>query len=443
MYRSMWNPEMETMTPDARRKMETEKLGKQLAYVHASSEFYIRKFREAGVDPTGLRAPEELARLPFTTKAELRESQDRCPPFGDFLATTAEKISRIHRTSGTTGKFLFTALTRNDIRQTNECGARAFWPGGLRPHHTVIHCFNYCLWAGGYTDHSSLETTGASVVPFGVRNANQLVRIVKEARVNAISSVPTYPNYLENIVREELRMEPAELGIKLGLFGGEPAMENADFRQRMEATWGMKASNANYGMSEVLSNFASICDEGQVLHFLGNGAVLVQLIDPHSEEDVEIKPGQRGELVVTNLDREAQPLVRYRTRDVLDILATDPCVCGRTGFRFRVIGRSDDMLHVKGINVFPSGVAMVLEKMIPGTNGEFQIVLRHPAPYERLHILVEAGSRSPGEGPEVLCREIEKRIQETLTFKADVELVPPGSIARTEMGKAIRVVRAY
>lgn len=443
MYRKMWNEEMEAIAPGAQRALEQAALARQLEYVYARSPFYRRKFREAGLAPGEIRDAEELCRLPFTTKAELRESQEREPPWGDFLAAPRESVIRVHRTSGSTGKFLYTALTAGDIRQTNECGARAFWAGGLRPHHTVVHCLNYCLWMGGYTDHSNLEATGATVIPFGARNSRQLVRVIQEARVDALSSTPSYPNYLEGIVREELGIEPIALGLRLGLFGGEPALEDPAFRQRLEETWGMRASNANYGMSDVLCNFASVCDEVQELHFLGQGALLAQLIDPWTGEDLAPEAGSRGELVLTHLAREAQPLVRYRTRDMVEIRGTSPCRCGRTGFRFRVIGRSDDMLHVKGINVFPSGIAEVLNALVPGVTGEFQVVLTHPAPYDHLDIRVEHGEGiRPGE-MEALRRKIEGKLQETLTFGARVVLVPPQSISRTEMGKAVRVVREF
>lgn len=443
MYPNMWNLEMESIGPEAQRRMEQEKLERQLAYVASESAFYARKYGKAGLSVSAIRHPEELHRLPFTTKAELRTSQETDPPYGDFLAAPREAISRVHRTSGSTGKFLYTALTKKDIQQTNDCGARAFWAGGLRPHHTVVHCLNYCLWAGGYTDHSNLETTGAAVIPFGVKNSRQLVEVMKAAQVNAISGTPSYPNYLEEVVREVLHIEPIELGIRLGLFGGEPALENPEFKRRLEQTWGMRAANANYGMSDVLCNFASVCDHVDSLHFLGQGALLAQLIDPAAEEDVPIEAGRRGELVLTNLDREAQPLVRFRTRDVIDVVDTGPCACGRTGFRFRIVGRSDDMLHVKGINVFPSGVADVLDRMVPDVTGEFQIQLRHPAPYDHLPVLVERGGHVPEERWEALRRDIEGRIQDGLSFRAEVELVAPGSIPRSEMGKTRRVVRTH
>ena len=442
MYSTIWNAQMEAITPSDQRVMEQDKLSRQLDYVYAMSPFYQRKFQQVNLTPDCIRSPEDLAQLPFTTKAELYESQVRYSPFGDYLAAPRESVMTIHRTSGSTGRFIYTALSKKDMDQTNECGARAFWAAGLRPHHTVVHCLNYTLWAGGYTDHRNLEKTGATVVPFGVGNSSQLVRVIQDLKIDAISSTPPYPNRLENVVREELGIEPAELGLKLGLFGGEPGLEIPSLRKRIEETWGIRASNANYGMSDALSNFASVCDEANELHFQGQGAVVAQTLDPSTGEDIPIEEGVTGELVLTNLDREAQPLIRYRTRDLIKILGVKPCRCGRTGFRFIVVGRSDDMLQVKGINVFPSGIAEVLNSMVPEVTGEFQVVLGHPGPYDALDILVES-ERSNGPEIAALRRHVESEIKRTLTFTATVKLVPRGSIPATEVGKMIRVVKRF
>ena len=442
MPAAIWDPEMEAITPSGQRAMEHKKLVRQLDYVYANSPFYKRKFQQAGLTPNHIKGPEDLSRLPFTTKAELCEAQEHVPPFGDYLAAPLESVMTIHRTSGSTGRFIYTALTKKDMEQTNECGARAFWAAGLRPCHTVVHCLNYTLWAGGYTDHRTLERTGATVIPFGVGNLAQLVRVIRELNVDAISSTPSYPNRLENVVREELGIEPRKLGLKLGLFGGEPGLEIPGFRKRIEKTWEMKALNANYGMSDALSNFASVCDEVYELHFQGQGAVLAQLVDPSTCQDVPIAEGLTGELVLTNLDREAQPLIRYRTRDLINIRGVGPCTCGRTGFRFGVVGRSDDMLHVKGINVFPSGIAQVLDTMVPDVTGEFQVVLSHPGPYDGLDILVETDSGT-GPGAEALKRRIEAEIKQALTFNVTAQLVPVGSVPSTEVGKVLRVVKKY
>ncbi|WP_027362978.1 phenylacetate--CoA ligase family protein [Desulfospira joergensenii] len=443
MERTMFNPDMESMSEPDRKNLERSLLLEQIDYVYSQSPMYREKFSKAGINKDKIKDPRDLCLLPFTTKQELRESQKRQPPFGDFLAAPVEQVNRVHRTSGTTGSFIYTALTRQDLDLTHDCGARAFWAGGLRPHHRVIHCLNYCMWMGGYTDHANLEATGAAVIPFGVGNSKQLIQVIKDAGINAISSTPSYPKHLEKVLAAEFDIKPMDLGLELGLFGGEPGLENPVYRERMEATWGMKAQNANYGVSDVLCNFASVCPDNYKLHFLGQGGLLVQLIDPLTLEDIPITDGAVGEMVLTHLKKQAQPLVRYRTSDLMEILETGPCECGRTGFRFRIVGRADDMMHVKGINVFPNGIAMVLENMVPRVTGEFQVVLDHPSPYTSLNIKVEHGALVGPEEMEDLKLKIETAIKETLNFRGIVELVKPDSIERTRMGKARRVIRNY
>jgi len=443
MEQTMFNPELESISETDLKKMEHGLLLDQIEYVYANSRFYQDKFKAAEIGKARIKNVQDLSLLPFTTKQELRESQKRMAPFGDFLAAPPAQVNRVHRTSGTTGSFIYTALTKKDLDLTHNCGARSFWAAGLRPHHRVVHCLNYCMWMGGYTDHANLETTGAAVIPFGVGNSKQLIQIIRDAGINAISSTPSYPNHLEKIVRSEFTMEPRELGLELGLFGGEPGLENPVYRERIESTWGMKAQNANYGVSDVLCNFASVCLENYKLHFLGQGALLVQLIDPMTLEDIPITDGVVGEMVLTHLQKQAQPLVRYRTSDLMEILETGPCSCGRTGFRFRIVGRADDMLHVKGINVFPNGIARVLADMFPDVTGEFQIILDHPSPYTSLNIKVEHGPHITQDQMPGLKAVIESKIKETLNFRGNVELVIPDSIERTKMGKARRVIRNY
>ena len=443
MERTMWNPAMEAISLSDQNKLEQQKLMAQIEYVFSNSTMYQEKYSQAGMSPKDISCVQDLAKLPFTTKTDLRESQVRKPPYGDFLAASSDRVNRVHRTSGATGQFIYTALTHNDLKMTNDCGARAFWAAGLRPHHRVVHCLNYCLWMGGYTDHSNLELTGATVFPFGVGNSRQLVRVIRDAGISVISSTPSYPAYLEDVVRDELGIEPKELGLRLGLFGGESGLENPSYRNRIADTWGMQPQNANYGVSDVLCNFASVCNETYQLHFLAQGALLAQLVDPTTGEDIPLEDGVKGELVLTHLEKEAQPLVRYRTSDILEILGTDPCRCGRTGFRFRVVGRADDMLNVKGVNVFPNGISQVIQEMVPDLNGEFQVVLDHPSPYTGLNLSVEHGADIDLDQKDAIARKLEGKIKAVLNFKAQVNMVPPQSIQRTEMGKAVRVLRRY
>ncbi|MDA0702963.1 MAG: hypothetical protein O3A96_06960 [Proteobacteria bacterium] len=202
-YPALLDPDWEAISPGDLARAEAEALRRQVEYVAGAGAFYQRKFAEAGIGPAAIRSADDLEKLPFTTKAELRESQEREPPFGDFLACDPAKVARIHRTSGSTGQFVYTALSASDIDWTTRVGARAFWAAGLRPHHRVVHCLNYQLWMGGFTDHTNLERTGAAVMPFGVGNTRLLVRVIRDAGIDAISGTPSYPRVLESVVREE------------------------------------------------------------------------------------------------------------------------------------------------------------------------------------------------------------------------------------------------
>jgi phenylacetate-CoA ligase len=189
------------------------------------------------------------------------------------------------------------------------------------------------------------------VVPFGVGNTERLLETILDLRITAISCTPSYPSLLEKILRAAHR-RARDLGLRLGLFGGEPGLDNADFRQNLEATWGFRARNANCGMSEVLSNFASQCERTGDLHFHGADAIFAEIVDP-AGNGLPIREGSTGELVCTHLAKECQPLIRYRTRDLITVTGTGLCDCGRTSWRFRVTGRTDDMFNVRGVNVFP------------------------------------------------------------------------------------------
>ena len=210
----------------------------------------------------------------------------------------------------------------------------------------------------------------------------------------------------------------------------------------MEEIWGMRAMDANFGMADVLSIMGSECEQRQGLHFQAGGIVTVELIEPETGTPLAFSDGAEGELVYTHLVKEAQPLVRYRARDVVRILGTGPCACGRSTFRFRVLGRSDDMLHVRGVNVFPTGVGNVLAQLGDRLSGEFQIVVDHPPPHQYLRIRVELISGLQPEQAADLVPQAAHMLRERLSFRADVELVPYGTLPRTEQ-KARRVIRTY
>jgi len=394
-----------------------------------------RRVWGAAVPPASLAG---LAELPLVDKEMLRDSQRVYPPFGDYLAADAAKVARIHRTSGTTGTAMNLALSERDAHETAVVGARAQSAGGLGPGHRVIHCLNYRLWMGGVTDHMTLEATGATVVPFGVGDTELLIRTICELNVTAISCTPSYPAVLERVLAERFPdLKPRDLGLKLGMFGGEAGLDNADFRARLEATWGFKVRNANYGVSDVFCNFAGQSELDTDLHFVALDILHPELIDPATAAPIAWTEGARGELVLTHLSRECQPLVRFRTGDILQIIGTARAACGRTAPRFQVVGRSDDMVVVRGINAFPTQVAATINRFAE-LSGEYRIVLDGPGPYDALPVEAEAAEGQTGNAG--LAAALERRIKQDIGITAAVTLLPFGALPRSE-GKTRRVIR--
>jgi phenylacetate-CoA ligase len=368
---------------------------------------------------------EDLARFPFTTKEELRESQSESPPYGDFVCADDLDIVRIHLSSGTTGKPLVVAYTEADLAASAEVGARAFWAAGVRPDDTVLHCLSYSFYTGGLADHAALEATGAAMVPVGLGQSGRVLELWSDLRPTTLFSTITYPLHLAETAAER-GLDPRRLGLAKLIVTGEPGGQIAPTRRRLEQLWGATVGDT-YGLSDVWGTLAGECEERDGLHFSGQGATLVELVDPEGDERLEIEPGARGELVFTHLLREASPLIRFRSRDVAEIVGVE-CPCGRTGFRFRVVGRSDDMFRVRGVNVFPSAVEELLRER--GVD-RFAIVLDRFPVEPPVKILVEGVN-----GRE---RELAEAVRARLEFTCEIAAA---SLPRSE-GKSKLLYRAY
>jgi phenylacetate-CoA ligase len=409
---------------------------RQRDYVAARSPLHRRAWQGAA-PPLSLAALEEL---PLIDKEMLRRSQRDHPPFGDYLAAPAGSIARIHRTSGTTGTAMNLALSAADAHETAIVGARAQSAAGLGPGHRVVHCLNYRLWMGGFSDHTTLEATGASVVPFGIGETQLLVRTIRELGITAISCTPSYPAVLARIIEEHFPgLKPRDLGLRLGLFGGEGGLDNPDFRRRLEEVWGFKVRNANYGVTDVFCNFAGQSELSDDLHFMALDVLHPELIAPESGAVLPWREGEQGELVLTHVSRECQPLVRFRTGDIVLLTGTGRAPCGRSAPRFRVVGRSDDMVVVRGINAFPAQIAAILNRD-DRLSGEYRIVLADPGPYDFLPVEAELAASHAGVAPDGLAATVAAAIKRDLGLTARVALLPFGTLPRTE-GKTRRVIR--
>jgi len=431
-YRKYWDEEIETMPPDKLEELESARLRDQLAYICAKSRFYKTKFDKAGVDLSQIASVKDLHRLPFTTKDDLRQTQAEFGGLGGHQCALISDIVRIQGTSGTTGRPLYIGLTRRDAAVWADLFARHGWTGGLRPDDVMINPADFGLFVGGLSESFGAEHLGVTVIPLPLVSAGiqKLLDTMVEFRPTVLFSTPSATMFLEKIVRDMLGKKPAEMGFKIGFMAGEALAE--EDRRHIEATWGVKARNF-YGMADVAADMAAECEEADGMHFCAQGAVVAELIDPGSLEPLEMRDGAEGEIVFTTIYREATPVIRYRIRDVVRIKA-DACRCGRTSFRFRVIGRTDDMLKVKGVNVFPSAVKEVVASFAPRTTGEMRIVLEKPGPAvaKNLPIKVEHGSGLSSQDLEALKEQLVRTIREKLVFRAEIELVPPDTFPKSE-----------
>ncbi|MDA4114447.1 MAG: AMP-binding protein [Thaumarchaeota archaeon] len=442
MGKRYWNEIVETMPKEEVVGLQEENLRSLLTYVGRSSDFYKRKFEESGMAMDHIKGIRDLSKLPFTTKDELRLSQERFPPFGDYLAVPANQVRRIHRTAGTTGRPLYIALTEKDIGALCVSGARCVWAAGIRPGDRVMHCFNFCLYMGGYSDITFFEHAGVAVVPFGVGNSKLLVRTMKDVRARAIYCTPSYLRILSPLVKEELGIEPRDLGLKIAIISGEAGIQNPSYREEIENMWGLKTVDV-YGMSDVLTAFASECEYRSGFHLLAPDYLLIELIDPTTGERKEIADGEVGEFVYTTLQKEGQPLIRYRSGDAVKIVGTDRCGCGRTGFRFIVSGRSDEMLAYKGVKAFPIAIQDAISVLKPDITGEIQLIAKG-MPVESVTLKVEYEElRVESDRVEEMTTRIEDRVRQINGMTVRVELVATKDWKPvfTQTGKIKKLIR--
>jgi phenylacetate-CoA ligase len=424
-WAAYFDEQTETMPAAWTRRLEEDLLADQVTRCYERSPFWRRKLSMAGVRPEHVLGAGDLPRIPLTTKEELRASQDAEPPLGDFACADPVDVVRVHLTSGTTGKPLVLGYTAEDLKTSARIGARAFWTAGVRPDDVVLHCLNYSFYTGGLIDHHSLEETGATMVPVGLGQSKRLLEVWDDLRPTALFSTLTYPLYLAETAQQG-GVEPDRLGLRKLVVAGEPGGQLTGTRARLEGLWGATLRDT-YGLSDVWGTFAAECEAREGLHFSGQDGVLVELIDPDSGESREIEPGATGELVFTHLAREASPVIRFRSRDLAEILGLE-CACGRTGFRFRVAGRSDDMFRVRGVNVFPSSLEGVLREH--GLD-RFAVVLERFPVEPPVEVLVE--------GVDGREEELAEAVKERLGFTC---VVRAATLPRVE-AKAKRLYRLY
>jgi len=425
-----WNETYETMPETALREFQLEKLRKTVAWVYQRVPFYRAKLDEAGLVPEDIQSLEDLPRLPFTIKSDLRDSY----PFGLFAVPPQECV-RIHASSGTTGKPITGGYTREDMAQWGECMARTLWAAGVRPSDLCQNAYNMGLFTGGLGFLNGAETLGATLVPSGSGQTERQIILIQDFKTTVIFSTPSYALTIAEKAGE-LGINLRESSLRIGIFGAEPWSE--EMRREIEERLGIEAMEA-YGLTEMGGpGVAFSCREKKGLH-INEDHFIAEIIDPVTEEPLPL--GEEGELVLTAIQRRAMPLIRYRVRD-LTRLYREPCGCGRTFLKMeRVRARSDDMLIVNGVNLFPSQIESLLLEF-PELSPHYVIVVSKHGYLDRLAIDVEARREIYDLGEEKL-REIEVRVQNRIKgiigLSARVRIVPYKIIERSE-GKAKRVI---
>lgn len=426
----IWDREHECMSRSALERLQLERLKTTVSRCYERIPFYHRKMDDLGVKPSDIHSLADVRKLPFTVKDDMRANY----PYGLFAAPLKEVV-RIHSSSGTTGKPTVVGYTRNDLELWAEVCARFICAAGVTEDDVAQVTFGYGLFTGGFGLHYGLEKVGASVIPAAAGNTERHLMLMQDFGSTALIGTPSYALHLGEAVNEAgIR---GKIKLRWGLFGGEPWTDQ--MRAEIQEKLGLSATD-NYGLSEIIgpgvAGECEMCKDG--MH-ISEDHFLVEVIDPETLEPVDY--GQTGELVITTLTKEACPILRYRTRDITR-LNPEPCKCGRTTMRMeKVRGRTDDMLIIRGVNVFPSQIESVLLE-IEGTEPHYMLVVYKEGAMDVLEVWVEVSERIFSDEMKQL-RQLEERIksrlQSVLGLSVKLKLVEPRTIARSE-GKAKRIM---
>ncbi|MEQ6310625.1 phenylacetate--CoA ligase PaaK [Delftia acidovorans] len=416
---------IETASRDEIASLQLLRLRWSLQHAYDNVPHYRRAFDEKGVHPSDLRTLSDLARFPFTTKKDLRENY----PFGMF-AVPRQKVARVHASSGTTGKPTVVGYTLNDIDNWANLVARSIRAAGGRPGDMVHVAYGYGLFTGGLGAHYGAERAGCTVVPMSGGQTEKQVQLIQDFRPDIIMVTPSY---MQVIVEEMQRqgMDPRESSLRIGIFGAEPWTEA--MRREIEGKAGLDAVDI-YGLSEVMGpGVASECVESKDGPVIWEDHFYPEIIDPDTGE--VLPDGSEGELVFTSLSKEAMPIIRYRTRDLTRLLAPTSRSFRRMG---KIVGRSDDMLIIRGVNLFPTQIEEIVLQNAQ-LSGQYQLVVTRDGNLDRLAVRCEMQPGTQGD-TEALALWVQQRIKTLVGVSAEVEVLRPDSIERTLVGKARRVI---
>lgn len=428
----MFQQDLETLPKDELKELQLKRLQDLCARLYANVPFYQRKFDEIGITPKDIKSLSDIKYLPFTEKQDLRDNY----PYGMF-AMPKENIVRLHASSGTTGKATVVGYTARDIRNWANCMARSFTSVGLNQKDMIHIAYGYGLFTGGLGAHYGAEQLGAVAIPMSGGSTKRQVQLMRDFGATALCCTPSYALYLAE-AGLDAGINFKELPLRIGVFGAEPWTEV--MRHEIEEKLAIKAYNI-YGLSEVMGpGVACECESSAAGHMhIQEDHFYPEIIDPVTGE--QLPEGEEGELVLTTLTKEGLPLLRYRTRDITSINTT-PCACGRTFRRItRLKGRSDDMLIIRGVNVYPQQIEGIIIDA-EGTAPHYQIIVNREGALDTVEILVEIAEDSfvdTIKGLQQREQKIQKTIKEFLGVTTKVRLVEPKTIERTD-GKAKRII---
>ncbi|MBK5276799.1 MAG: phenylacetate--CoA ligase [Desulfuromonadales bacterium] len=430
MQNNIWDPHHECMSREELEQLQLERLQATLNRVYKNVTCYRTKFNELGIVPEDITSLDDLSNLPFTTKDDLRINY----PYGMF-AVPLREIVRIHSSSGTTGKPTVVGYTKNDLKTWSNLVARFMTAAGVTHDDVVQIAFGYGMFTGAFGLHYGSETIGAAVIPMSGGNTDKQIMIMQDYKSTALVCTPSYAITIAEQL-EKQGIDPKSLSLKVGLFGGEPWSEA--MRKEIESRLGICATD-NYGLSEMIGpGVAGECRHKCGMH-ISEDAFIAEIIDPETCQ--VLPPGSVGELVLTSICKEAFPMIRYRTRDITS-LDYSTCECGRTMVRMKkTMGRSDDMLIIKGVNVFPSQIEEVLVA-IEGCEPHYQLVVDRKGSLDVLEVCIEVTENiffDEMKRQRAFLETVKKKIDSVLGVGVVVKLVEPNSIPRHE-GKAERVI---
>lgn len=423
--------EFETLPRPALEALQFKRLRAMLERIYTNVSFYRASLDRAGIKPEHISSLADLTKLPFTYKQDMRDSY----PYGLFAAKM-EDIVRIHASSGTTGKPTVVGYTRKDIETWSELMARSFVAAGVHKGDIIHNSYGYGLFTGGLGAHYGAEKLGASVIPMSGGNTKKQIMIMKDFGSTVLTCTPSYSLFMAEAAGED-DVDFKALKLRVGIFGAEPWSDA--MREEIEAKLNLSAIDI-YGLSEIMGPGVAIecCEAKNGLH-IWEDHFIPEIIDPETGD--VLPPGSKGELVITTITKEGIPLLRYRTRDITSI-SYEPCVCGRTHARIaRMSGRSDDMLIIRGVNVFPSQIESILMG-IDGVEPHYVLIIDRKDNLDVLEVQVEVGESVFSDEVkhlQALSHAIEKQIKDMLGVSCRVRLVEPKTIARSE-GKAKRVI---